>query len=92
MAKLLVLCSLQLLLFGLSRAQNPMDDNCFDSEFRIRDINTVTEDFGNGDLGELIFGVFEICVNETYTTVCNSTGVDAFNLARIACDYMGYQG
>ena len=86
----LALCSLLFLAqFGV--AQIALDE-CYDSDIRLRNNMESSEDIGNGQIVEYITGVLDICLNGTYASVCNDTDIDPLEVARIACQYMGYYG
>ncbi len=85
----LALCSL-LFLAQLGIAQNAAE--CYGSEFRLRNSMESSQDGENGQILEYINGVLDICLNGTYVSVCNDTDIDPLEVARIACQYMGYYG
>ena len=76
------------LLFVVQLARN---QDCHGSQFRIRNRvnNSVLADDGTGTL-DSVYGILDICFNNTYTSVCNTTNVNTSEVARIACQNLGY--
>ena len=86
MTKVLLLALFLLFVVQLAKGQD-----CFGSQFRIR--NRMENSFPNNDETgtiEIVYGILDICFNDTYTTVCNTTDVNPLEVARIACQSLGY--
>lgn len=65
-------------------------DFCFSNDVRITDSVETSEPIGNGLINETVYGLLEICVDGVYRSVCNGSGIDPEDIARRACENLGY--
>ena len=65
------------------------DDCSVSGQVRLYNLFNITD----GDLGDGVGGVVEICVDGTYKSVCTNPGLSSINtteLAQLTCSDLGY--